>query len=259
LDGRVADLAPDEKEELSQYSRDEVLRPATLLKMNQPMLGMVCNQATECMLRETTHHYYAEWMTLMEGVWVKGLDVAELAELPPCVALVRMYLAIGRARMVSDRRERKYAAALAALAARAAKKKEGIRITNTILKSFEGDDQCSACREVPTCIEELCTTICYHVFHKECLNKWVDTCVAKGWGVTCPDCRGPIKETKPWRGLSYGEMNVAIATDRKREREREWNEADTKEADAKKTKKTNAEVPQEEGQVGPLVEIIVID
>ena len=31
--------------------------------------------------------------------------------------------------------------------------------------------------------------VCYHVYHLECINKWIRSCHESGWEKTCPLCR----------------------------------------------------------------------
>jgi hypothetical protein len=56
-------------------------------------------------------------------------------------------------------------------------------------------DQCSIC------LEEFCNgsqselfyTRCSHIFHKECLTKWVDQCINRSSSYSCPLCRRDMR------------------------------------------------------------------
>lgn len=51
----------------------------------------------------------------------------------------------------------------------------------------EGEHECSVCLSPFKPESEINHLSCGHLFHKECLDKWLDY-----WNITCPLCRTPL-------------------------------------------------------------------
>jgi tetratricopeptide (TPR) repeat protein len=58
-------------------------------------------------------------------------------------------------------------------------------------KKEESELKCAICLD-PFEEEETNTTICGHLYHKECLDDWMSTCQRKNWRPSCPMCRASL-------------------------------------------------------------------
>ena len=64
---------------------------------------------------------------------------------------------------------------------------------------------CSTCLECFTANCNVCATSCGHVFHINCLAKWL-----KKGQRTCPQCRTPIQNAEQLRKIYFAEAETDL-------------------------------------------------
>eukprot|EP01064_Diplonema_japonicum_P007133 TRINITY_DN14850_c4_g1_i1.p1 TRINITY_DN14850_c4_g1~~TRINITY_DN14850_c4_g1_i1.p1 ORF type:complete len:117 (+),score=6.38 TRINITY_DN14850_c4_g1_i1:68-418(+) len=66
------------------------------------------------------------------------------------------------------------------------------RIQQTV-EAYErcaGDELCVICHDTEIDTEMVCTPVCHHSFHMDCISKWFRTCIDLNYPtVPCPLCR----------------------------------------------------------------------
>lgn len=77
-----------------------------------------------------------------------------------------------------------------------------------ILKYGEGDDSCSICMCDFEKEDEYYSLNCKHLFHKDCMDKWL-----KDYNYICPVCRCEIGKSKPKQDIEINPDDMAEATD----------------------------------------------
>lgn len=68
------------------------------------------------------------------------------------------------------------------------------------LKHLKLNEECSICHQKNN--KKQCILKCKHIFHKSCLEKWIQTCSKNNDIPTCPLCRSSIEHYRPvlaWR------------------------------------------------------------